>query len=121
MTLDTNILIEYLEGDQTVVDFILAHVKSGRTLFVSSVSVAELFSKETLTSADISHVKNLVANLLSIPLDNDIAEVAGDLRRKYKLMLPDAAIAATALTRHTPLITRDKGFRKVKELTFIDL
>ena len=121
MTLDTNILIAYLEGEETVVAFVLTQKEAGRTLFVSSISVAELLSRNTLTSTDIAHIKNLVGSLLSVPLDDELAEAVGALRRKYKLPIPDAAVAATALVRQSPLVTRDKGFRKIKELTFIEL
>lgn len=121
MTLDTNILIAYLDGEQAVVDFILAQKVVGRALFVSSISVAELLSLPRLTEADIKRMKDFIANFISVPLDNELAEPTAALRRYYKLTIPDAAIAATALTRQSPLITRDLGFRKVRELTFIDL
>lgn len=121
MTLDTNILIAYFEGDLAVIDFVLREKEAGRALFVSSVAVAELLSLPAMTDAYLQRFKNFINDLISIPFDNELAEVAAGLRRRYKLSLPDAAIAATALTRHSPLITRDKGLRKVKELTFVGL
>jgi|SRR3989338_8890112 len=121
MTLDTNILIAFLDGEQVVVDFILEQKVMGRAVFISSVSIAELFSLERLTEADIKCIKSFIENFISVPFDNELAEPVAALRRLYRLTIPDAAIAATALIRHSPLITRDRGFRKVKELMFIDL
>ena len=121
MTLDTNILIAYLNGERAVVDFVLEQKEVGRALFISSITVAELLSLPNLSRADGDRIKDFVSNFISIPLDNALAEQAATLRRVYTLTLPDAVIAATALIQQSPLITRDRGFRKVKELTFIDL
>ncbi|MGH7141696.1 MAG: PIN domain-containing protein [Minisyncoccia bacterium] len=121
MTLDTNILIAYFDGEPAVVDFLIKEKEAGRAIFISSITIVELMSLPVLTDAHVRRFKNFVDDLVSVPFDNDLAEVAGYLRRRYKLALPDAAIAATALTRYTPLVTRDKGFRNVTELTFVDL
>lgn len=51
---------------------------------------------------------------------NDLIKVKYvDLRKKYHLKLADAVIAATAIVYNMPLITADKQFRTVKELTLI--
>lgn len=50
-----------------------------------------------------------------------IADHAATFRRQYRLELPDAIIAATAHFRHVPLVTRDHAFKKVKEITIIEL
>ena len=121
MTLDTNILIAYLSGEREVVDFVLEQREAGRAMFMSSIVVAELLSLPKLADADFRRMEDFIANFISVPFDNAIAVTAASLRRQYKLELPDAAIAATALIRQTPLITRDRGFRKISELTFIEL
>lgn len=121
MTLDTNILIAYLDGERAVVDFILEQKETGRAMFISSIVVAELLSLPKLAGDDFRRMENFIANFISVPFDNAIAISAASLRRQYKLELPDAAIAATALIRQIPLITRDRGFRKILELTFIEL
>ena len=121
MILDTNILIAYLNGERAVVDFVLNQKEAGRAIFVSSVSVAELLSLPALAETDIRRIKDFLGNFISVPLDDDLAEAAAALRRAYKLSIPDAAIAATALVYRSPLITRDKGLKKVTEIAFIDL
>jgi len=41
--------------------------------------------------------------------------LAGDLKRKYNFLLPDAIIAATALHNNMEILTRNlKDFKKIK-------
>lgn len=62
-------------------------------------------------------------NFASVPLDRAIARMISDIRQKNRaIKVPDAAIAATALYTHTPLVTRDKqGFGKVTGLEIITI
>jgi predicted nucleic acid-binding protein len=121
MTLDTNILIAYLDGEQAVVDFILEQKEIGRAVFISSISITELLSLATLTDTDVKRIKGFLENFISVPFGNELAELAASVRRQYKLSVPDAAVVATALVHLSPLVTRDRGLRKIKEVTFIDL
>lgn len=65
--------------------------------------------------------KAFLETFVSIPLDNPLAEMAAVLRRLYRLGLPDAGIAATAIRFNMPLVTRDTDFQKVNELKLIRL
>lgn len=56
-----------------------------------------------------------------IAFDHHLAEIAAYVRREYRLALPDAGIAATAIESEVPLVTRDSGFQKVSELKIIKL
>lgn len=121
MTLDTNILIAYLDGEQTVIDFVLEQKVFGRAVFISSISVAELLSLSALTDTDLKRIERFIENFISVPFDNALAESAASFRRQYGLSIPDAAIAATAFIHHVPLVSRDRGMKKIKEVTLIDL
>ena len=50
-----------------------------------------------------------------------VSEKAAWLARLYRLKIPDAAIAATAADCAMPLVSRDRGFRKVKEISLVAL
>lgn len=52
-------------------------------------------------------------------MNNNIKEKYVDIRKKYKLKLPDAIIAATAIVSNIPLISADKQFQTVRELTLV--
>jgi predicted nucleic acid-binding protein len=121
MTLDTNILIAYLNGEQAVVDFINEHKEVGRAIFICSISFAEVLSLPTLSEAYIDRARRFLENFISVPFDNELAEATALLRRRYQFSIPDAAIVATALIRQTPLVSRDKVLRRAKEVTFVDL
>ena len=42
-----------------------------------------------------------------------------EMRNQYRLKLPDAIIAASAIVNDIVLITADKGFKKVEELQLL--
>lgn len=66
-------------------------------------------------------IKIFLTSFIEVPFDNEIAEKAAIVRRFYKLPLPDAGIAATALVNNVPLVTYDKSFHKVKEIIVVVL
>ncbi len=51
-----------------------------------------------------------------ININDDIKNIYTALRRKYKLKLGDAIVAATAMHLELPLITADKKFNQITEL-----
>lgn len=121
MTLDTNILIAYLNGETSVVQEVSRWKQEGRALFISSVTTAELLSLPTLSPDESETVLMFLRGFISTPFDDTLAETVAVLRRKYQIRIPDAAIAATALARGVPLVTRDRQFRKIKELHVIEI
>ncbi len=108
MILDSNILIGYLNGDTDLVSLLQEWRKSGSVLFISSISAIEALSLSSLTTADIQTIEDFLSDFIVIPVDLQIARIAGALRRKYKLSVPDSAIVATASVHNLPLVTRDK-------------
>ena len=121
MILDTNILIAYFNGESNVVRTISNWKQTGRVLVISSISIAETLALPTLSPDDADKIRAFLKNFLSIPFDDAVAEAAAVIKRTYQFGLPDAAIAATALTRNLPLVTRDRRFRKVREITVIEI
>jgi len=52
-----------------------------------------------------------------IPLTDEIADTVIDIRRKTRVKVPDAIVAATCLTEDLTLITRnEKDFRDIDGL-----
>jgi len=55
------------------------------------------------------------------PIDDETIEKTIDIRKKHKLKLPDAIVAATAIINDFTLITHNvKDFQKITELYVID-
>jgi predicted nucleic acid-binding protein len=50
-----------------------------------------------------------------------IKDITINLRASYKIKLPDAVIAATAIYFDLPLFTMDKGFEKITDLQSVIL
>ncbi|MEK7673962.1 MAG: type II toxin-antitoxin system VapC family toxin [Patescibacteria group bacterium] len=123
MLVDTNILILYLNGDEAIAQTLSEWKLSGKIFYISSISRAEVLSGFNLTDAEISNAAIwLEENFISISFDDKIADIAGQIRRGYKLKLPDAGIAATSIISNNPLLTRNiKDFKKVKELTIVSI
>jgi len=121
MILDTNILIAHLNGESGVIETLSDWKQSGRPLFISSISFAETLALAGLTPQERNKIRAYLSSFLSIPFDNTIAEIAAVLKGIYGIELPDAAIAATAYTRNFPLVTRDRQFRKIKEISVVEV
>ncbi len=121
MVLDTNILIAYLNGEEKVIKMLSEWKNSGRALFISTISKAEVLSLPQLLPKDIEKIRFFLNNFFSVPFDDSIAEKAAFIRRIYELKLPDAGIAATALAYNLPLVTRDRQFKKIKEIIVIEI
>lgn len=124
MTIDTNILIAYLGGEEKVVEQIQEWKQQGLLLFISSVAECEILSYPKLSLSEKIKIEEFLReNFLDVPFNRQIAQKAAAIRRNTpSLKLPDAAIAALAIETQTPLITRNiRDFRKVRDLVLITI
>jgi predicted nucleic acid-binding protein len=117
-TLDTNIIIYFLKGDSEVKKFLEEKISRGSRFFISAITEAELFGYPAITPEEASKIEEVLRTISIIPVDSQIARLAGFFKRKYKISLPDAIIAATGYLTNTILLTRNvKDFKKVKEIS----
>lgn len=116
--LDSNILIYYLEGKKEVRDFVKTR-QSSRS-FISVMSVTELLAKADLTKKQLTFLQTFLDKFSIVNFDMPVAREAARFKRIYKLLFPDAVMAATASILKLPLVTRDKHFGKIRELKTID-
>lgn len=121
MLFDSNVLIQYINGELNIVKQLNAWRQEGRAFIISSITTAEVLSLKTLNAEALIKVKIFLQSFLSVPFDDAIAEAAAQCRRAYGLSLPDAAIAATAITLKLPVVTQDRQFKKIRELTVVEL
>lgn len=111
---DTNIILYFLKGEPQVVEMIL-----DKELVISIITEIELLAFPNLTEEDEKHIKNLLRECSIVDLKQEVKELTIELRRTYKLKLPDSIIAASAFTHKLPLLTGDKEFAKISELDVI--
>jgi predicted nucleic acid-binding protein len=113
---DTNIFIYIIKGNPNV-----AHFSTTDAFSYSVISRLELLGKFKIAETE----KQIVSALLSLghcfELDDEIQQKTIELKQKYKLKLPDAIIAASAIQHELPLVNADKGFAVIKELDFIQV
>jgi predicted nucleic acid-binding protein len=103
--LDTNILIYYWKGEIPGIEI----EKILKTSFVISViTKIELLGWRKHTPDGFIKAKEFLKGADIVPVDNNLAEVAVQLRRKNNIKLADALIAATALYNNQVLVTRNE-------------
>lgn len=76
----------------------------------------ELLSFPLLTSAEENMIRARLTSLMVYGIDEAVKEQTIRLRRAIRLKLPDAIIAATALTHKAILVTNDKALHMIPEL-----
>jgi predicted nucleic acid-binding protein len=75
-----------------------------------------------MSSQEVERIEEILKTIAVIPVDSRIARIAGSLRQKYHLKVPDSAIAATALFTGTTLVTRNiKDFKKIPNLKLLKI
>jgi len=123
MTVDSNIIIAYLAGDFEIKENLSSWQMRGLSLLLPTVVETEVLSFPKFTPEELQFtLKFLEENFLSIPFNREIARIAAKLRRDYRLKFPDAAIAATAISTDTPLVTRNiRDFKKIPNLKLLKI
>ena len=115
---DTNILIEFYKNNTAIIQE-LRQIGS-QNLTISIITRAELYYG-ALNKNELNRIQEHLDLLQNIPIDRPISEQFIQLMAQYslshKLTIPDAMIAATALTHNISLYTLNlKDFRFIQGL-----
>lgn len=115
--IDTNILIYYL-ADAIPEEEIPRIEKILKESFnISIITKIEFLGWKGHTPEGFEKSREFISFAHVIPLTDDIAELAIDLRRRKSIKLPDAVIAATALRYNYTLVTRNvRDFKGIEGL-----
>lgn len=112
--IDTNIIIYFLSGDDTLTELL-----EGKPIFISVITKLELLSYGEISSRDQLRLEKFIAECSIVDLNADVQQAAIAIRKKYKLKLPDSIIVASAQYVDLPLISADKSLRTIKEGSII--
>lgn len=115
--LDTNVLLKYLQGDSHL-KFLY---KPETHLVFSIITVLEIQSSAALSAKDLHLVNEFFEQneCVNISMDDKLLiKNAVSIRKKYKLKLPDALIAASALNTSSVLVSGDAAFKNIFGLNF---
>lgn len=109
LVLDTNIAL-YFMGDK------LAEPLPTGIYYVSVITEMELLSYHALQRTEEQKIQAFLKHINIIELTPEIKIKTINLRRAYKLKLPDAIIAATAIILKAKFITNDSRLHHITEL-----
>ena len=115
MLLDSDIWIDFLRGSKDAEGFIISNMD---TISFSAISEAELLSGRSCSDPkNAERIMHLLAQFEKIPVDNPMVQLAGMIRRAHDIALPDAMIAASAISTDATLVTRNiKDYRSIEGL-----
>jgi len=105
--IDTNILIYALTGNATAPILERIDAAIANQAHYSIVTRMELLGWQGHTAESRKKTENLLAQLTEVPLSAPVVETVIRLRSTLAIKLPDAIIAASALTAKLPLLTRN--------------
>jgi predicted nucleic acid-binding protein len=112
---DTNFLIYLSEEDKIVIPFLDDNIS------ISYITELELLGVFSISKEQLKNAQNLINDCIVFEMNSQIKQKVISLKQSYKIKLPDAIIAATAIVYNLPFITSDADFKKIKELQLIFL
>ena len=122
MLWDTNSIIFFLQDllPSSSKSFLLKELNL-RKPQISIITEIELLSWPKISRVEIGNISEFLSNFESIGLTEEIKIATIQLRKSTGLKIPDAIIAATAITQAVPLLTNNlKDFEKVDFLKILD-
>lgn len=111
---DTNICIYLLNNDHVVADLL-----DGYPIYISFITEIELYAYHSSNPLAKQILDEFIEAVNVVNINSHIKQKTIEVRRNYKLKLPDSIIAASALIENISFITADKGFRKLPELDIV--
>ncbi len=119
--IDTNVAIEYIGEVLPKKALILLDEIIDRQFYISIINKIELLGFPGITNYEELKFHEFIASSNVLDLDDDITNITIDIRRQYKVKLPDAIIAATAIVNKFIIITRNKkDFDKIEGLDVLN-
>jgi predicted nucleic acid-binding protein len=133
VVLDTDTLSELSRGNPVVRERALAYLAGFGRLTISAITVFERLRGYRLAirngkpfERQLQAFEALVANCVVLPFDQEAASVAADIwsgaARGQRQLLGDILIAAVAVSRQLPLVTRNRrDFERITKPSGVDL
>ena len=118
--MDSNVVIDYLSGKLPVAGMAFISGLVDDTPKISLVTKIEVLGFRTSAEAE-KLLTDFTDDCLVLPITEAVSDKTIELRKSYKIKLPDALIAATALVYGFTLVSRNiSDFEKVEGLEYVD-
>ena len=120
---DTNILIYAIKGEAPYAAKVLHWIEK-KEILISAIIAVEFLSGGSEIERD--KFQALIDKFGTVPVDTAVARIAAEYkiklaRRRPKLRLPDALIAATCKLYGATLVTEDKNDYPMKDIAKLNL
>ncbi|MGE6218269.1 type II toxin-antitoxin system VapC family toxin [Nubsella zeaxanthinifaciens] len=112
---DTNILIFVSQKNPLVEPFLDYNIG------ISVITEMELLGVFSISKPQKNAMQKILDQCFIFEFTSEIKLLAIEIKQRYKIKLPDAIIAATAIVFNIPLITADADFKSIEELNLIFL
>lgn len=119
---DTNTVIYYLQQQfsPSAEKFMDDLLKEARPV-ISAITEIELLCWKAATVKDLEVLQNFIGDAVVIELEQPIKYKTADIRKKHKIKLPDAIIAATSIVYDLTLVSRNiSDFKTIEGLQLIN-
>lgn len=113
--IDSNAVLYYLDRNSCLQNYY------DKEFIVSVISEIELLGYSDITADEEVAVNNFLKDCEILNITDEIKQTTISLRKKYRIKLPDAIIAATAICCSVPLLSADVVFNRIDEIDFIQL
>lgn len=118
---DTNIFIYYLSEEITVQPLFTELFLNQNEVIISPIVRIELLSFPELSLQETEIIDELLNQFQIVKISDEVENITIQLKRKHRLKLGDALIAASAIHCSACLATRNvKDFQSITELKFIN-
>jgi tRNA(fMet)-specific endonuclease VapC len=117
VVLDTNAVGAYPDNEK----FTKNYLKGNPSIGISVITLVEFLSNPELTTKNKFLFDEFIelVEIYPVTRENKILVLQTvSVRKKYKLKLPDAIIAATAIVNNATLLSADDIFAKIYNLKF---
>ncbi|MGR3177944.1 MAG: type II toxin-antitoxin system VapC family toxin [Candidatus Anammoxibacter sp.] len=114
--IDTDILIDFLRGDECAKNFLIERSEDS-PLYCSVITIAEIYAGMRKNEAEKTN--ELLNSLFAIHVTEEIAKIAGEFKRNTKsqnLELDDCLIAAAAFIENAILATNNLKHYPTKKI-----
>jgi tRNA(fMet)-specific endonuclease VapC len=118
LLLDTNTVIALLNGDTKL----QKACGQAKWIGISIITELEFLSFSKISANDVALFQKFKSRIKVIDLmssDTTMLNEIIDLRSSYNINLPDAIVAAAAMSNNADLVTNDSIFNRVSTLTLL--
>ncbi|MCB0642452.1 MAG: type II toxin-antitoxin system VapC family toxin, partial [Phaeodactylibacter sp.] len=97
LLIDTNIALYLFSGDPTI-----SNLLKGQDVYVSFITELELLGYQEIGEKELPMIEDFLSSCIIIDLNQSIKKKTIELKKAYKIKLPDAIIAASSLYMNIP-------------------